>query len=267
MGLAAQAAIALDNARLFTESRRAREALIRSNEELLRANADLEQFAFSASHDLKEPLRMIGIYGQILQRRYASNLGDDALEYLGNVVAAAKRMDKLVQDLLVYTKSSELFGAGDPLPAIDAGEVLQQALSNFSQPIEESGARIEAGPLPKLAVMEVHLLQIFQNLIENAIKYRGNLAPEIKVQAAREGKLWRICVHDNGIGIAPEYKDLVFGVFKRLHTSDKYSGTGIGLSICQRLVVRYGGRIWVESEGEGRGCTFCFTLPGGDLNR
>ena len=175
-------------------------------------------------------------------------------------------MDKLVQDLLAYTKSS---AAGEPLDAgssVEAEAVLEQVVSNLSQAIRESGATIKKGPLPKLRVTEVHLLQLLQNLIENAIKYRGNTPPVIQVEAARDQDLWRISVHDNGIGIAPEYKDPVFGIFRRLHTSDEYTGTGIGLAICQRLVQRYGGRIWVESEGEGKGSTFHFTLPGGELN-
>jgi PAS domain S-box-containing protein len=266
-GIAAQAAIALDNARLFSESIRAREALARSNDELRRANADLEQFAYSASHDLKEPLRMVAIYSQILQRKYGQKLDVNANEYLRTVLTGAQRMDKLVHDLLAYTRSSAPADSSEPISSVDAEAVFEQAVTNLSQSIEESGATIEKGALPPLRVMEVHLLQLFQNLIENAIKYRGNTPPQIRVQATREKEqdLWRICVDDNGIGIAPEYRDQVFGIFKRLHPSEHYSGTGIGLAICQRLVLRYGGRIWVESEGEGKGSTFCFTLPGGEL--
>lgn len=265
IGVAAQAAIALDNARLFSESKRAQEALAQSNEELRQANADLEQFAYSASHDLKEPLRMVAIYSQILQRKYGPGLDESAMEYLDKVLTGAKRMDTLVQDLLAYAKSSAPLDSQEAVPTIDAEAVFEQAVSNLSRSIEESGAAIEKGSLPTLRVMEVHLLQLFQNLIENAIKYRGDKPPRIKVEAARERNQWRICVHDNGIGIAPQYRDQVFGIFKRLHTSDRYSGTGIGLAICQRLVNRYGGRIWVDSAGEGQGSTFCFTLPGGEL--
>jgi light-regulated signal transduction histidine kinase (bacteriophytochrome) len=173
-------------------------------------------------------------------------------------------MNKLVQDLLTYTTASAPVDSLDSLPSVDADTVLQQAISNLSQSIQESGARIVSGTLPAVRVMEAHLLQLFQNIIENAIKYRGNTPPQIRVEAKKEQQLWRICVHDNGIGIDPEFRDQVFGVFKRLHPSDKYSGTGIGLAICQRLVVQYGGRIWVESEGEGKGSTFCFTLPSGE---
>jgi PAS domain S-box-containing protein len=249
----------------ITESQRAREALTRSNEELRRANADLEQFAFSASHDLKEPLRMVAIYSQLLQRKYSHRLDTEALGYLNNVMTGARRMDNLVQDLLAYTKSSTAVES-EAVSSVDAEVVLQRAISNLTQAMEESGATIEKSLLPKLQVMEVHLLQLFQNIIENAIKYRRDEPPLIKVDATREGSLWRICVHDNGIGIAPEYREQVFGIFKRLHPPDKYSGTGIGLALCQRLVVRYGGRIWVESAREGKGSTICFTLPGGEIH-
>ncbi|HYP14668.1 MAG TPA: PAS domain S-box protein [Bryobacteraceae bacterium] len=265
-GIAAQAAIALDNARLFADSQRAREVITRSNDELRRANADLEQFAYSASHDLKEPLRMIAIYSQMLQRRYGDQLDATANEYLHTVLTGARRMDQLVEALLAYTTSSTQLQSSDAVPSVDARAVLEHAIANLSHAIQESGATIEIGALPRLRISEVHLLQLFQNVIENALKYRGNTPPYIQVQSTREQDLWRVCVHDNGIGIAPEYKDQVFGIFKRLHPSDMYSGTGIGLAICQRLVVRYGGRIWVESEGEGKGSAFCFTLPGGELN-
>jgi PAS domain S-box-containing protein len=265
-GIAAQAAIALDNARLFADSQRAREVITRSNEELRRANSDLEQFAYSASHDLKEPLRVVAIYSQILQRKYGAKLDANANEYLEKVLAGAQRMDRLVQDLLAYTRSSAPADSSDAVSSVDAQSVFEQAIMNLAQSIQDSGAKIEKGALPTLRVSEVHLMQLFQNLIENAIKYRGNTPPQIRVQATREQDLWRICIHDNGIGIAPEYQEQVFGIFKRLHTSDRYSGTGIGLAICQRLVLRYGGRIWVESEGEGKGSTFCFTLPAGELN-
>jgi light-regulated signal transduction histidine kinase (bacteriophytochrome) len=186
--------------------------------------------------------------------------------YVNNVISGAKRMDKLIQDLLAHTKLSAPAGAQEEISSVNAQAIFDQAISNLAQSLEESGAIIDKGTLPPLRVMEAHLLQLFQNLIENAVKYRGGEPPRIKVDAAREGNLWRINVHDNGIGIAPEYKEQVFGIFKRLYPSDRYSGTGIGLALCQRIVGRYGGRIWVESEGAGRGSTFSFTLPGGTLN-
>jgi GAF domain-containing protein len=254
VGIAAQAAIALDNARLFAESQR-------SNEELKRANADLEQFAYSASHDLKEPLRMVGVYSQMLQRKYNGKLDAAADEYLGHMVEGSRRMDMLIRDLLAYTQAVK--SGDDEVTAVNTAKVLEQALANLTGAIRESGANIVTRDLPPaLRVKDVHLLQVFQNVIGNAIKYRGELPPEIEITAQEERAMWRICVHDNGIGVPPEYAQQVFGIFRRLHATDKYAGTGIGLAICQRIVERYGGRIWVESEGEGRGSTFCFTLPG-----
>ncbi len=263
-GIAAQAAIALDNARLFNEVRTARESAERSNEELRRANADLEQFAYSASHDLKEPLRMVSIYTQMLQRKYRQKLGSEADGYLNYIVTGAQRMEELVHDLLEYTQAAPM-SQTDIIAPVEADHALAKALANLRRAIDESGATINRGPLPTLLVAEVHLAQLFQNLIENAIKYRGDQPPRIHIEAVPAGELWRISIHDNGIGIPPKYAEQVFGIFKRLHTSDQYSGTGIGLAICQRIVHRYGGRIWVESEGQGRGSTFSFTLPGREL--
>jgi PAS domain S-box-containing protein len=260
-GIAAQAAIALDNAHLFAESRRSRQALERSNAELRRANEDLEQFAYSASHDLQEPLRMVAIYSQLLQTRYASRLDGAAQEYLGYAVAGAKRMELLVKDLLSYTQAVTI--RDEDVTPVDASIVLKGALENLQSAVNETGARIECSAMPILFVQEIHLLQLFHNLIGNAIKYHGEARPVIKISAERQNNVWRLCVRDNGIGINPEYAELVFGIFKRLHNSAEYQGTGIGLAICQRIVERYGGRIWVESE-EGRGAAFFFTLPGGE---
>jgi light-regulated signal transduction histidine kinase (bacteriophytochrome) len=228
---------------------------------LRKANSDLEQFAYSASHDLKEPLRMVGVYGEIIQRKYGPILDDAGREYLGYMVQGARRMDMLVRDLLAYTHAVRVT---DEEPAsADTAEALQHALTNLQGAIRESGARINVERLPAtVAVRDVHLLQLFQNLIGNAIKYRGKLPPVINITAGYDGGMWEVRVHDNGIGIAPEYHEQVFGIFKRLHTVDKYSGTGIGLAICEKIVHRYGGRIWVESEGEGKGSRFCFTIPG-----
>jgi PAS domain S-box-containing protein len=262
-GIAAQAAIALDNARLFTEARAARESAERSNEELRRANADLEQFAFSASHDLKEPLRMVTIYSQMLERKYGKKLDPQAEEYFGYVINGAQRMNELVEDLLAYTQAAPP-SHSEVVPPAETDRVLDNTLANLKRALDESGATIQRRPLPVLLIAEVHLTQLFQNVIENALKYRGDERPHITIEAARDGELWRISINDNGMGIAPQYAEQVFGIFKRLHTSDKYSGTGIGLAICQRIVHRYGGRIWVESKGEGKGSTFFFTLPGAE---
>jgi PAS domain S-box-containing protein len=262
VGIAAQAAIALDNARLFAESQLAREALTRTNTELKRANDALEQFAFSASHDLKEPLRMISVYSQMLQRRYSGKLDAEADRYLGYAVEGARRMEMLVSDLLAYTHS--VTPTDEEIAPVSARAVLEIALDNLRSHIQATGATLEIGAMPMLRIQEVHLLQLFQNVIGNAIKYHGEAAPVVQVSAEAHQGLWRFCVRDNGIGIDPAYREQVFGVFKRLHNNDDYQGTGVGLAICQRIVERYGGRIWVESEGAGRGSAFYFTLPGAE---
>lgn len=249
--------------REIVERRRVEAALLRANEELRRANSDLEQFAYSASHDLREPLRTVAIYSEVLQRQYRGRLDERADKYLDLAVQGARRMDALLADLLAFTQAAA--PNDSPLAPVIADGILDQALFNLKGAIEESEAVIRRNPLPTLAVQEIHLLQLFQNLIGNALKYRGQAAPSICIAAEEdESGMWRISVHDNGIGIEPEYAELVFGLFKRLHTSDQYSGTGIGLAICHRIVHHYNGRIWVESKGPGNGSTFYFTLPGGE---
>jgi PAS domain S-box-containing protein len=234
----------------------------RAEEALRKANSDLEQFAYSASHDLKEPLRMLSVYSQILQRKYKDKLDKEAEEYLTYLTQAAKRMDMLVQDLLGYTQAVK-FG-DDEITPVATNEILSRVFSNLKEAIRESGANITVGKLPPaLFAKDAHLVQLFQNIIGNAIKYRGDMPLTVTISAESSGDTWKVCVHDNGIGIDPKYAKQVFGIFKRLHTAEKYPGTGIGLAICEKIVHQYGGRIWVESEGEGRGSTFCFTLPGG----
>ncbi len=259
--LARRAATAVENARLFTESRRAAEALRRSNEELQRANEDLNQFAYSASHDLQEPLRMVAIFSQILARKYGRQLDGEGQKYVGFTLQGARRMEMLLKDLLAYTQVVNY--AADELPPVDANAVFEKSLSNLGTSIREAGAVVTCDALPALKIQEIHLLQLFQNLIGNAIKYRGETAIKVQITCEPEGKFWKVCVQDNGIGIAPAYASHIFGIFKRLHNSDKYAGTGIGLAICQKIVERYGGRIWVESE-ENKGSTFCFTVPGAE---
>lgn len=260
-GIAAQAAIALDNARLFAEAQRARDALERSNAELRRANEDLNQFAYSASHDLKEPLRMVAIYSQMLQRKYGPALDEQAAQYLGYAIQGARQMELLIRDLLAYTQAVE--AGGPEISPVNASAVFQQSVENLKSAVEETNATLQSEPLPVLLIRETHLLQLFQNLIGNALKYRSPARPCVHVSVERQGEMWKICVRDNGIGIDPAYSQQVFGLFKRLHGgSSGYEGTGIGLAICQKIVERYGGRIWVESEGAGRGSTFCFTVPG-----
>jgi PAS domain S-box-containing protein len=227
-------------------------------DELRRANEGLEQFAFSASHDLQEPLRSVKIYSELLAKRHADTIGEEAQQFITNVRNGATRMEMLIRDLLTYTQATKF---EEPQETIDANEALNSALANLASSVLESGAKISADPLPSLHVHGMHLQQLFQNLIGNAIKYRS---PErsltVHVAAERRSAQWIFTVSDNGIGIDPEYKENIFGLFKRLHTSDEYSGTGIGLAICHRIVDRYHGRIWVESE-PGRGSTFRFELP------
>jgi signal transduction histidine kinase/DNA-binding NarL/FixJ family response regulator len=230
----------------------------RSEEELLRANQDLQQFAYSASHDLQEPLRSIKIYSELLSQRYGENLTGNARNFLDFVTAGASRMELLVRDLLDFTQITQL---EQPSVPVDVGEALAGALANLEEAIKAGGAQVTSGPLPSLRVHASQLQQLFQNLVGNAIKYRRpDIPPLVDIRARREETHWLFSVSDNGIGIAPEYRERVFGLFKRLHTGDEYSGTGIGLAICQRIVERYHGRIWVESE-VGKGSTFCFTLP------
>jgi PAS domain S-box-containing protein len=231
---------------------------VRVQEEVRRANQDLEQFAFSATHDLQEPLRSVKIYSELLAKRHGDTVDEEARKFITFVHSGATRMEMLVRDLLAYTQVAK-FDA--PSETANANEALNGALANLGGAISESGAKISADPLPSLPVHGMHLQQVFQNLIGNAIKYRSpDRQPVLHVGVDRQDGYWLFAVSDNGIGIAAEYRENIFGLFKRLHTSDEYSGTGIGLAICQRIIDRYHGRIWVESE-PGRGSTFRFKLP------
>ena len=227
-------------------------------DQLRRANADLEQFAFSASHDLQEPLRSIKVYSELLTKRHSDKLSGEALKFMNFLRNGATRMEILVRDLLTYTQARRF---DQPPEVTDANEALKTALANLSDAIASSGAAIKSGPLPSVAVNGTHLQQLFQNLIGNAIKYRSpERLPDVRLEAEQQTGYWVFSVADNGIGIDPKYKETIFGLFKRLHSSDEYSGTGIGLALCHRIVDRYHGRIWVESES-GRGSIFRFTLP------
>lgn len=234
----------------------------RVEDDLRRANTDLEQFAFSASHDLQEPLRTVKIYTELLMRRYADKIDRDALNLLQFVCSGATRMEALVSDLLTYTQVTKLQKSTE---MADAKAALEAALANLSTAIADARAQVSSGPLPSLRMHATHLQQLFQNLISNAIKYRSpERSPVVNIAAERRNECWLFTVSDNGIGIEPEYRESIFGLFKRLHTADQYSGTGIGLALCQRIVERYDGRIWVESE-PGQGSAFHFLLPGGRL--
>jgi PAS domain S-box-containing protein len=228
-----------------------------TNGALLRANDDLNQFAFAASHDLQEPLRMITSYSQLLLKGYRGQLDGEAATCIEFITDGTKRMRELLADLLAYTQvASEHQEAGEP---IDFNQVFHIVLANCKATIDETGASITSEPLPTVHGQEPHFIQLLQNLITNGLRYRDSRPPRIYVNAERENGMWRFAVRDNGIGIAPEYHKHIFGLFKRLH-SRKISGTGIGLAICQRVVERYGGKIWVESQ-ENEGATFYFTLP------
>lgn len=256
--LARRAATAIDNARLFAESTEAQNALRVANADLSRANEDLNQFAYSASHDLQEPLRMLVIYSQLLTRKHACLLDKEAKDYLGYIVDGARRMELLINDLLAYMQVVNTTQV--PAQPVDATKALRRVLETLAVSISESQACIHWDPLPPLAVQEFHLIQLFQNLISNAIKYRSERPPNINISCHREGEQWKICVQDNGIGIPAEFRDQVFKLFKRLHDQEKYPGTGIGLAICQKIIERYGGKIWIESAPES-GATVCILLP------
>ena len=228
-----------------------------TEEELRRANEDLQQFAYSASHDLQEPIRNVAVYSEVVARRYDSALDDEGRQFLGFLREGGRRLATLVNDLLAYTRASMAeLGATE----LDSNVALQDALQSLAEAIRESGATVSYDSLPQVFMGEVHLQQVFQNLIGNGLKYRRDIPARIHISAAERGSMWCFSVADNGIGIDPRYKEKIFGVFKRLHHGDQYSGTGIGLAICQRVVERYGGRIWVESQ-PGEGSTFYFTVP------
>jgi PAS domain S-box-containing protein len=240
-----------------TERKAAENELQRVNDELRRANADLQQFAYAAAHDLQEPLRNIALYAQLLAMRYEGQLDEQGDEILAATRDSAVRMQMLVQDLLTY---AHVAGGDRAAAAVDCNAVLQAALRNLDAAIVESGAVVTSGPLPEIRAHESNMIEVFQNLIGNAIKYRGPRLPRIHVSAEQQSGVWIFSISDNGMGIPPEYQDRIFGVFKRLHGRE-IAGTGIGLAICKRIVERYGGRIWVESAGEGKGATFRFTIP------
>jgi PAS domain S-box-containing protein len=241
----------------ITDRRNAEAALREAHEELKRSNAELEQFAYVASHDLQEPLRMVASYTQLLSRRYDARLDGDAREFMAYVVDGASRMKQLIEDLLAYSRVGTKGGEFRPVAA-DAA--LRRALFNLRAGIEEAGAAVTYDALPTLPADEVQLGQLFQNLIGNALKFRSNSVPRIHVAVKEKDAEFEFEVRDNGIGIEPQYYQRIFMVFQRLHNKGEYPGTGIGLAICKKVVERHGGRIWVESR-QGEGSSFFFTLP------
>ncbi len=227
------------------------------NAELARSNAELEQFAYVATHDLQEPLRAVASCVQLLQKRYEGQLDERADEFIAHAVDGTKRMQTLINDLLAYSRIST---HAQVFASTNCESVLAEVLANLMVAIAESGAVVTRDALPTLSGDATQLTQLFQNLIGNALKFRGDRPPKIHVGAVRKHGEWRFSVADNGIGMEPQYFERVFLVFQRLHTRKEYQGTGIGLAICKKVVERHGGRIWAESE-PGLGATFCFTIP------
>lgn len=241
-----------------TERRAQEQALVRAMRKLERSNTELEQFAYVASHDLQEPLRMVSSYMNLLERRYGGQLNDEAREFIGYAVDGAQRMQHLILDLLTYSRVDRLGAAMKPVPAEDS---LRVALADLRVAIEETDAKVSHGPLPTVRADEAQLVRLFENLIGNALKYRRpGVAPEIHISAEQQGGEWVFKVRDNGIGIKPEFHERVFRIFQRLHTAAEYPGTGVGLAMCKKIVERHEGRIGLDSHGEG-GATFWFTLP------
>ncbi len=241
----------------ITERKKVQEELKKVIRELARSNKELEQFAYIASHDLQEPLRMVASYTQLLEKRYKDTLDEDAKEFIRYASAGATRMQKMINGLLTYSRVQT---RGKEPELVEAEKALEEAMSNLTFLINENNAKVTYESLPGVYADKDQLVRLFQNLLDNAIEYRSEETPKIQINAERQEDEWEFSVKDNGIGINPKYTDKIFQIYKRLHTRDKHDKTGIGLAICKRIVERHGGRIWVESE-EGKGSTFYFTIP------
>ncbi len=247
----------------ITTRKKAEANLLNKMDELNRSNEELGQFAYIASHDLQEPLRMVASYTQLLSRRYKGKLDADADEFIAFAVDGAGRMQRLIQDLLAFSRVGT---KGKDLLDISSEEAFQTALANLRGAIEDSGALVTHDPLPPVLADEMQLIQLFQNLVGNAIKYQNPGIPRVHISAARNsGKKWVFSVKDNGLGIDPQYFERIFGMFQRLHKREEFAGTGIGLAICKKIVERHGGSITVESQ-PGQGSTFRFALAGSEAN-
>jgi light-regulated signal transduction histidine kinase (bacteriophytochrome) len=245
----------------ITLRKQAEKNLLHKIEELNRSNEELGQFAYIASHDLQEPLRMVASYTQLLSRRYKGKLDTEADEFIAFAVDGAGRMQRLIQDLLAFSRVGT---KGQEMLDTSSEDALQQALVNLRGAIEESGALVTHDPLPGVLADETQLTQLFQNLIGNGIKYQNPGVPKVHISATRNGgKKWTFAVKDNGLGIDSQYFERIFGMFQRLHKREEFAGTGIGLAICKKIVERHGGTISVESQ-PGQGSTFSFALAGNE---
>ena len=241
----------------ISERKQVDEKLSQVMEELTRSNEELEKFAYVASHDLQEPLRMVSSFARLLENRYKGKLDQDADDFINFAVDGANRMQVLITDLLAYSRVGRW---GNEFKEVSSEAVLERALSNLKTVVEQRGAVVTRDPLPVMMGDDSQLAQLFQNLIGNAVKFCKDRTPHIHVSSERRGNKWVFSVRDNGIGIAPEYFERIFLIFQRLHGKQEYPGTGIGLAICRKVAERHGGRIWVESE-PGSGSTFYFTIP------
>jgi PAS domain S-box-containing protein len=267
----AEGVFILTAVRDMTETKRLQAELVREHRELVearrvleetvadlkRSNADLQQFAYVASHDLQEPLRMVASYTQLIAKRYKGKLDTDADEFIGYAVEGATRMQRLINDLLAYSRVTT---QGRVFEQVDCNQILEDVLGNLRIAVEESRVVVTHGALPVVTADGGQLGQLFQNLMGNAIKFHGEAPPRIHVSAERRNSEWRFSVRDNGIGVDPQYAERIFVIFQRLHNREDYPGTGIGLALCKKIVECHGGRIWVEPE-LGKGATFYFTLP------
>jgi len=237
--------------------RETHEQLDAQTRDLARSNAELEQFAYVASHDLQEPLRKVASFCQLLEQRYKGQLDERADQYIEFAVDGAKRMQQLINDLLDFSRVGRM---GDTPQPVDLGEAARRALANLDAAVVKSRAQVDVGLLPTVSGEASLLTALFQNLIANALKFHGEDPPEIRIRAERDGSEWAIACSDNGIGIDPEYAERVFAIFQRLHGKDEYAGTGIGLAMCRKIVEHHGGRIWLDPAA-APGTTFRFTLP------
>lgn len=226
------------------------------NSDLQRSNEELERFAYVASHDLQEPLRMVASYTELLSRRYRDSLDDDAREFIDFASDGARRMQRLIADLLEFSRIKTRGGRLEP---VDLGETIENVLHDLQLTIRETGTEVHVSRMPRVMADPGQIESLFQNVISNAIKYRGDKLPIIEINAMRQNGFWNIMVSDNGIGISKDHYDRIFVLFQRLHGRKDYAGTGIGLALCKRIVERHGGRIWLEST-VGVGTDFHFTL-------